>query len=300
MMKNPKSRTVKKYLIRSLFVFALLFSASGGAAMADPAYWRVDGEQGTLYLFGTIHVLPEGTKWLSPEVEAIFNAADSLVLEVVSSEEEDDSLTLLAQNTNVFRSNIPLNRRIGPELFASLLAHMEPFGVEEAQLNQYQIWYAAAILSQLDNEDAGRSYWFGVDSVLQEIADEQGKRLVALETAVQQILFFSEMPAETQIRDLVRELEGSDNDRGSYNAQFSAWIAGDIETTERLVHSSLKANPPRYQILIKKRNAAWLAPLEALLAKPGVHFVAVGTGHLIGPDGLVKLLGNKGYQVTRE
>jgi len=291
---------IKKPILRLVLGFVLFFSAAQSAARADPAYWRVEGERGTLYLYGTIHVLPEGAEWMSPGVEKLFKASDTLVLEVVGSVAEEDSLVLLAQNTNVFRSDVPLRNRIGEDLFASLLERMEPFGIEEAQLNHYQIWYAAALLSQLDNEEEGQSYWFGVDMVLQEQAEEQGKKLIALETAVQQVLFFAGMPPESQIRDLEQALgENKEESRGS-KTQLSAWISGDIETTERLVHGPLKANPPRYQVLIKERNENWLDKLEDLLATPGVHFVAVGTGHLIGPDGLVKRLEDKGYRVRRE
>ncbi len=47
-----------------------------------------------------------------------------------------------------------------------------------------------------------------------------------------------------------------------------------------------------------ERNKTWLPKLEALHAAGGA-FVAVGAGHLRGPDGLVALLRDDGYTVTR-
>ena len=50
--------------------------------------------------------------------------------------------------------------------------------------------------------------------------------------------------------------------------------------------------------LFTRRNAAWLPQLTRLFTEPGDHFVAVGAGHLMGSDGLVTLLRERGYQVA--
>jgi tetratricopeptide (TPR) repeat protein len=52
------------------------------------------------------------------------------------------------------------------------------------------------------------------------------------------------------------------------------------------------------EMLFKRRNRAWIPALEKL-AVTGHAFVAVGAGHLVGPDGVVALLRAKGYKVTR-
>ncbi len=114
------------------------------------------------------------------------------------------------------------------------------------------------------------------------------------------MLFLANMPNETQVVMLQQTILAWGDFDESYRILFEAWIAGDIEATEQLVLEPLKANPPMYQVLIKNRNTAWLEPLEDLLSQKGIHFVAVGTGHLVGPDSLIKLFEEKGYRVVRE
>ncbi|MCG8505796.1 MAG: TraB/GumN family protein, partial [Sphingomonadales bacterium] len=46
-------------------------------------------------------------------------------------------------------------------------------------------------------------------------------------------------------------------------------------------------------------NRRWVPRIEALLATPGVHFVAVGAGHLVGPDSVIKMLAARGIAAER-
>ena len=298
-MRNSLTfRILKPVAIR--FLFALLIFATPTGVVADPALWRVEGSEGTLYLFGTIHVLPAKTKWLSPELEEIFDKSDRVVLEVVFSQIDEDALSFLAQTTNVFRSTISLEKRLTKELYGAFKARMTAFGLEEVQFNRYQPWYAAVVLTRLENEEAGYFNWFGVDSRLQIRAQGAEKELISLETATQQVMFFAEMPLVSQINYLAGIVERVNENKARLDAQLNAWISGDIKATEELALKPFVANWQRYQVFIKNRNTAWLPTLEDLLNLPGTHFVAVGTAHLIGPDGLIKLLEEKGYSVVRQ
>ena len=54
-----------------------------------------------------------------------------------------------------------------------------------------------------------------------------------------------------------------------------------------------------YQALLVKRNQAWAERIEPLLAEGRRPLVAVGTAHLLGPDGVAALLEARGYTVRR-
>jgi uncharacterized protein YbaP (TraB family) len=57
--------------------------------------------------------------------------------------------------------------------------------------------------------------------------------------------------------------------------------------------------PELYEILLKQRNEAMADQIAARLAKGGTVFVAVGAGHLTGPDGIQKALERRGVTVKR-
>jgi uncharacterized protein YbaP (TraB family) len=57
--------------------------------------------------------------------------------------------------------------------------------------------------------------------------------------------------------------------------------------------------PELYQVLFKQRNDAFVEALAQHMRGTGVEFVAVGAGHLLGPDGLIAQLRARGFKVQR-
>src|SRR6185503_8925826 len=57
-------------------------AASTTAAQAHPALWTVHGSNATIYLLGSIHVLPPKLQWRTPQINAALNAADTFVFEI--------------------------------------------------------------------------------------------------------------------------------------------------------------------------------------------------------------------------
>ena len=60
-----------------------------------------------------------------------------------------------------------------------------------------------------------------------------------------------------------------------------------------------KATPEVYQAVYSDRNVKWLPQIESYLGQEENYLVIVGVGHLVGDDGLVKLLTDKGHTVRR-
>src|SRR6187402_310159 len=51
-------------------------------AVPGPALWKVADADTTIYLFGTVHALPQGKEWFDGRIERAFNASDELVTEL--------------------------------------------------------------------------------------------------------------------------------------------------------------------------------------------------------------------------
>ncbi|MFM2274078.1 MAG: hypothetical protein RL702_3143, partial [Pseudomonadota bacterium] len=49
---------------------------------ARPALWKVADEDTTIYLFGTIHLLPKGIAWYDGALAKAFDQSDELVTEI--------------------------------------------------------------------------------------------------------------------------------------------------------------------------------------------------------------------------
>jgi len=71
-----------RLVLPALFFAATLFVGATASAMAAPALWVVQSNTGKVYLFGTVHLLRDGTPWRSPEMEAAIKASQDLYLEI--------------------------------------------------------------------------------------------------------------------------------------------------------------------------------------------------------------------------
>ena len=77
-----------------------------------------------------------------------------------------------------------------------------------------------------------------------------------------------------------------------------AWRAGDLNQVDQLILAPMKAEDAQtYLQMFTARNQAWLPQIQALFGNKEQELVLVGLGHLAGPDGLLALLQQAGYQV---
>jgi uncharacterized protein YbaP (TraB family) len=122
----------------------------------------------------------------------------------------------------------------------------------------------------------------------------------SFETIEQQLGFFSGLDEETQRAFLREAIEEAEEGPAMIREMTTAWERGDLDTLERsVVDDTREEYPDVYEALFVRRNNAWMEVLVRELNGSGVDFVAVGAGHLLGPDGLVAQLRRRGYTVER-
>ena len=80
----------------------------------------------------------------------------------------------------------------------------------------------------------------------------------------------------------------------------AAWRSGDTAALARLMTGEYEDFPDLYRRLTVDRNRAWVGRLAALLNDRDDYLVVVGALHLVGPESVVDLLRQRGYQVTQQ
>jgi len=79
-----------------------------------------------------------------------------------------------------------------------------------------------------------------------------------------------------------------------------AWKTGDEATLLDLFIKELKQKfPTLYKKILVDRNMNWVPRIEEYLITPKTEFVLVGTGHLVGEDGVIAQLRKLGYKVEK-
>lgn len=286
-------------LLGPLLGLLVLLGAAGPAA-AEPALWAARGERATIYLFGTVHLLPPDARWRSPRLDAALAESRALWLEAADVDDPAVVARLLA--TLGFDPAHPLSSRLTSgqlaRVDAAVKAAGQPWGV--AMLQSMRPWLAAVTLSTLPVLKAGLDPRAGVDAALKARATANGQPVRAFETAEQQTHFFADLPEPLQVQFLLSVAGEASEGIGKIDALLRAWEAGDTATIGRIGDEAMRDEFPRlYQVLLVGRNRAWTERIAALLANGETAFVAVGAAHLAGPDSVQRMLEARGVRVER-
>jgi uncharacterized protein YbaP (TraB family) len=279
---------------------SLLAAAPAGARapqVARPALWEVSDPDTTIYLFGTIHLLPQDLQWRTPKIDQAVSSANELVVETLIDEKNPAKL-MQAMATLGFAAGLPpLVNRVPPAKRAALQAAVKKSGFPPQALDRMKTWTAAFILLGDKFRELGLSG--GVEGVLKNSFTSEGKPIGELETNLEQLSFFDRLPEPAQ-RSL---LEGAIEDNKSMNTEFDgmlkAWSRGDVRGIANTFDREMSGTPAMQQTLIRQRNANWSHWIEQRLARPGAVLIAVGAGHLAGKDSVVEMLKKDGYKVRR-
>jgi uncharacterized protein YbaP (TraB family) len=251
----------------------------------------------TIYLFGTIHLLPQDVQWRTAKFDHAVSSAQELVVETLIDEKNPAKLMSAMASIGFAQGLPPLVERVPPAKRAALQAAIKNSGFPPQALDRMKTWTAAFIL--LGNKFRALGLSGGVEGVLKSSFSAEGKPVGELETNLEQLSFFDKLPEAAQ-RSL---LEGAIEENKSMDQEFAgmlkAWSKGDVQGIARTFDRYLSGSPPLQQTLIRERNANWSRWIEQRLAKPGAVMIAVGAGHLAGKDSVLEMLRKDGYKVRR-
>jgi uncharacterized protein YbaP (TraB family) len=279
---------------------ALLASAlPAGLAVADPAAWRIPGENGgEVVLLGSMHVLRPSDYPLPPAVDALVDGADGIVMEI-----DLDDVDAAAQQRIVFEAMLPqgtlLKDVLDEDVYAKVELEMRELGLDLEALEHFEPWFLAMTALELGMRKIGFQPERGVEQYVIGRARAAGKEIVGLETLEFQIGLFDALPPEQQQAMLEQTLAELDEGAAVLGEMVAAWRAGELESLSAELLDEFDDFPGLYDTLVTKRNTAWVPSLEGMLGDGRRHLVVVGALHLVGPGSVVELLKKRGHEIER-
>ena len=273
---------------------------------AQSLLWKVSGNGLTKpsYIFGTHHFVPlsildkvQGFKEAfdaTTQVVGELNTTDAQSSENIKKMQEkmfitnDTTLQLLFNEKELemikafFKANAGIDFTKAPKLKPALISIM-----------------AIRILS--DRTLPGFDPKKQLDSYLQTKGEENGKKIIALETMeFQRDLIYDSQSLQRQARVLVCQLSDTTKVFNWLKEVNKAYLSFDLEKLAQLSEekegTSCDPLPGEREGMIDNRNKDWAAKLPAIM-KEAPSFVAVGAMHLPGKAGLIALLRNQGFNV---
>jgi uncharacterized protein YbaP (TraB family) len=264
---------------------------------AHPALWEVSDPDTTIYLFGTIHLLPNNYQWRTAKFDQAMASANELVVETIVDDKNPQKLMQAMASLGFANGLPPLLQRLPAAKRPALEVAIKKSGMPVQALDKMKTWTAAVILLGGKFREMGLSG--GVEGVLRNDFSTKGKPVGELETNIEQLSYFDRLPEPAQ-RLL---LEGAIDDKESMNSELGgmlkAWSSGDVNGIAKTFDRDLSGSPELQQSLIHQRNANWSKWIEQRLDRPGAVLIAVGAGHLAGKDSVLEMLKKSGYKVRR-
>ena len=294
-----------KRLGRRLLAVSAVASTACSAApateptVANPALWKVADHDTTIYLFGTIHLLPKGTVWRSSAFNKAAAGADTLVVETVIDESNPAATMSELLQLAVSPGLPPLAERVPPEKRAALQATIAKSGIPAAMFDKMETWAAAFMLLGVQFKELGLDPGSGVESTLKKQFTDSKKSIGQLETNAEQLGFFDRLSEDAQRKFLVAMLDGAGNMDSEFNGMLEAWTRGDVKEIAKSFNSDLSDAAELRDALLTRRNANWAQWVKGRLDQPGTVLVAVGAGHLAGDQSVQMMLEKQGVKVTR-
>lgn len=265
---------------------------------ARPALWVLADKDTTIYLFGTIHLLPKGLAWRSPKLEAAMTKSDSLVLEVAGLENREHTAAVMMKAA-ITRGLPPLVERVPADKRPKLEQLASDAGVPLGYLDIFEDWAAAITLAVGSLKDLGLDPDDGAEELLRRTFTTAKKPIAGLETAEQQFGYFDNLSPKAQTALLISTIDESSDAKVEFEKMLKAWSAGDEKKMALSFDDELKLSPELFEVLLKKRNANWAQWIDDRMDKPGTIFIGVGAGHLAGPDSVQRMLRTRGFKVKR-
>jgi uncharacterized protein len=291
---------MKRTITTAVAAFALLScnTTQSEAKTLKPALWKVADADTTIYLFGTIHLLPQDLAWQSPKIDKAIRASQDLVLETVMSKDpmkEGQAMMQLGFTPGL----PPLLDRVAPDKRDALAKVVKKSGMPIETLDKLETWAAALSLAAAGMMELKVSPKYGAEAILAERFGKDGKPVSGLETPLQQLGFFDGLPEAAQRKFLTSIAEDESSAQVEFDAMIAAWGSGNVKKIALTFDDELKLSPELTDALLKRRNANWSDWIVARMAKPGTVFVAVGAGHLAGADSVNVMLAKRGIRVAR-
>jgi len=283
---------------RCVALLALLAMSAIAPAQAQPATWSVSAGGNTVYLFGSVHVLPDGGFSIADDLDRAYRDAAEVCFEIDSSALDPSETAALTLARAIDPDGRSLSDLLGPDAERAR-THAAAAGIDLAQFERFEPWFAGLTISLLALRQHGYDVEHGVEQVIEAAADRDAKRRCGLETVDAQLEMLDSLPADLQRELLLQSIEEAGEVDKLFGAMIAAWRAGDEPALADSLAADFDGYPELAERLIYARNERWAGQVEELLEQDDDVLLVVGALHLVGDRGLPALLRARGLRVER-
>ena len=267
-------------------------------------FWEIRGNNGSVYVLGTIHVADKDFYPLEKNVLRAFDKADRLVSEIGGAADFEalasELQTVIMKNMNTDPQKSLLNVLSEDELTFLY----ETVGDDTVhQLALFNPWILNTILSQFLMAKVGLDAGAGIDMYLMQRAEN--KKIEALDTVEQQIAALSYGTFDDQLailKDSIQALRNIDKSMKEIHKIRDLYLSNNRKALSALLVELLLEVPSSFSekkaqayidALLTDRNRIWAQKFDSYLREGGNTFVFAGAAHFLGKTSVFEIMRQK-------
>ena len=304
-------------LVLSCVYFAVCLVACSGSSRKNAAqsenkhfFWKVSDENSSVWVLGSIHLADSTLYPLAPVIDSAFARAEELAVEINMN---DDEVVKEVSEQSAVRGELAegtLRDLLPPDMWNTVDSLCESWNVPITMIEKSRPWLAAMTLSSFAFMQAGLNPEYGIDYVLLDRAATDGKAIVGLETAEEQIGALADTTESDSagvyyLKTTLREISEFET---LVKNLILAWKTGDDDLMrnlldqdeEEILSTDQKFKDEYEQRIYVNRNAKMADSIATFLREDRNVFVVVGVAHLaLEKDNVIEALKRRGFKIER-
>ena len=282
---------MRKYLLILLILPSVCF--------AETSVWQVSKNNHQLFLGGTIHVLKKSDYPLPVEFSKAFKNSDKLVFETDIEKAKSPEFAQKMAQMMMLPKGKSLKDALNKKTFNRLKKYLAARNIPIENMLSFKPSMIVLVLTVIELKAMGMVD-IGVDEYFHTKAKQAGKSIGYFESVDEQLAFIQNMGKGNENDMIMSTIDDMSRMRDMMAVIKSAWLKGDEnKLAAATLNDMMRDYPDIYQTLLVKRNNNWMPHIEKMIQDKKVELVLVGALHMVGKDGLLQQLRNKGYRVTQ-
>jgi len=298
---TARKRNLITFFLIVLFPFAIFCSKQIGSENGKTFLWKIQSNTNISYILGSIHFLKKEMYPINKKIENAFEESDVLVVEANLSIDKIAEATLLIMQRGMYTGDETLKKNISKRTYTLAEKKLKEYGMDISNFQKFKPWLLSMTITSFEIIKLGLDPNFGIDKYFLDKALNR-KEILELEGAEFQVNLLDSFSAEQQDKFLFYTLNETSKSKKEVEQMVNAWSEGDAFEMEKFLYENIQKFPGLkyiYKKLIDDRNKKMVEKIESFLKRGKKFFIVIGAGHLIGKNGIIQLLRNRGLNLTQ-
>ena len=256
--------------------------------------WKIEGQgiPNGSYIFGSMHLIEKEYFLFPDKLEKLVKKSDQLVMEIAGMPSQSEAMKMVMLKEGTFFDYFTKEQtdsiiqwaqaemNLSEPAFRSTMTKMKPFVVVQ-------------MATQMQFMGKTESY----ELTFEKIARENDIAIKGLETAAQQMAIFDDLTNAQQTEMVMDGIRNENKSLEMIQNMQKMYVRQNVDSLYLMIQQEGGVLAEEQASFLDSRNKNWVPQIKELIADKKT-FIAVGAGHLGGPNGVLRLLEKEGYTLT--